>query len=195
MTLVEMIVAISIFLIGMEGFTILFVRSWQSNSFIMEEGQASLAASRGVERTVDTIRKARQSDNGEYLILSADEFDLVVYSDVDSDGDTERVHYFLDGDDFNRGVTEPSGNPAVYPAGDQTVTLLADYVVNEASDPIFSYYNRDYPGDTTNNPLATPADVGDIGMIKVHLLVNIDPVHAPDNINIQSFARLRNINN
>jgi hypothetical protein len=119
-----------------------------------------------------------------------------VYTDIDDDNTVERVHYFLDqaNDQLRRGVTEPTAAvPPTYPAGDGTVTVMANYVVNESDDPIFYYYNGNYPGDIVNNPLTTPASPGAVRLIRVHLYVNINPVHAPDNINIESFVTLRNL--
>lgn len=195
MTLVETIVAIGIFVIGIEGFALLFLKNWEINKFVIEEGEASLKASQGVQRTVDVIRKARQADTGAYLIDSANDNDLIIYSDYDNDGDTERIHYFLDGQDFKRGIADPQGAPVSYPVGDQMVNVVVDHVTNDVSVPIFSYYNRDYPADITNNPLTTPVgNINEVTLIKVHLVVNIDPVHAPNNINFQSLARLRNLN-
>ncbi len=197
MTLVELMVAIAVILISMEGFTYLFLKTWDTNKFILEEGMASVAASRATNQIVIELRGVQQSENGSYPIVTADDFDLTLYSDIDNDDVIERIHYFLDdpNDQLKLGVTEPdmSVQPATYPAGDQTVTVLASYVVNESDNPIFFYYNDDYPSDVVNNPLLTPASVGNIQLIKVHLFVNINPVHAPDNINIESFVDLRNL--
>lgn len=197
MTLVEVMVAIAIMLIAMEGFTLLFLQSWDTNKFILEEGMASAAASRATGKIVSQLRSVRQADNGDYPIESADDFDFKVYLDIDKDGVTERVHYFLDQatDELKVGVTNPvAGTPVSYPAADDTVSILANYVVNENTDPVFYYFNQNYPGDTVNNPIVTPAAVDQIRLVQVHLYVNIDPVHAPDNINIESFADLRNLN-
>ncbi len=196
MTLIELLVAISVALIAMEGFTYLFIKTWDTNKFVLEEGMASAAASRATNKIVIQLRAVQQADNGDYPIESADDFDLVFYCDVDDDGVVERVHYFLDqaNDQLNMGVSNPiAGNPITYPVSDDTVTVVTSYVVNESDDPTFYYYNDDYPGDTVNNPLTTPTNVGDIQMIRVHLYVNINPVHAPDNINIESFVDLRNL--
>lgn len=196
MTLIELLVAISVALIAMEGFTYLFIKTWDTNKFVLEEGMASAAASRATNKIVIQLRAVQQADNGDYPIESADDFDLVFYCDVDDDGVVERVHYFLDqaNDQLNMGVSNPiAGNPITYPVSDDTVTVVTSYVVNESDDPTFYYYNDDYPGDTVNNPLSTPTNVGDIQMIRVHLYVNINPVHAPDNINIESFVDLRNL--
>ena len=197
MTLVEVLVAISIMLIAMEGFTLLFLKSWDTNKFILEEGMASAAASRATSKIVSQLRSIRQADNGDYPIESADDFDFKVYVDIDKDGVTERVHYFLDqaADQLKVGVTNPvAGTPVSYPAADDTVSILANYVVNEAVNPVFYYYNQNYPGDAVNNPINTPAAIDQIRLVRVHLYVNINPVHAPDNINIESFVDLRNLN-
>ena len=196
MSLVEMIMAIFILLIGMEGVTMLFINSWKNNKFIFETGNASYAASRAVNRMVSEIRKVRQADNGDYPVESGDQFDLKVYMDVDNDGVTERVHYYLSSGALYRGITNPSATtPNTYPAGDDSTEVFANYISNSNSEPVFYYYNRDYPSDIVNNPLATPVAVENVRLIKVHLLVNIDPVNAPNNINVESFVELRNLNN
>lgn len=196
MTLVELLIAIAIMLIATEGFSLLIVKVWDNNKFILEEAMASAAASRATNQIIIQLRGIQQAENGDYPIESADDFDLTIYTDVDDDGVVERVHYFLDqpNDQLKRGVTEPTAAvPPTYPSGDQTVTVMANYVVNESDNPIFYYYNGNYPDDIVNNPLATPTSAGSIRLIQAHLYVNINPIHAPDNINIESFVTLRNL--
>lgn len=199
LSLVEMIIAIGIFVIGMAAFTMLFTRGWKSNTFIMEEGQASLAASRGVDTLVGELRRVRQGDNGSYPVESADDNDLVVYMDIDHDDATERVHYFLDETNkkVKRGVAEPiAGNPITYPSGDSTISDVISYVANSSSEPIFYYYGTGYPASP--DAIAVPVSAGqlqDIRLVRVKLLVNLKPGSAPDNIVFESFAELRNINN
>lgn len=187
LTLIETIVAIAIFTIGMEGFTLLFIRSWQSNAFILEAGQASMMASRGTQATVDTIRNARQADNGSFAIVSADDNDFIIYSNVDTDSATERVHYYLQSGTLKKGVTNPNAViPVTYPAGDQSVSVVAGSVANSIN-PVFTYF------DINNDEITTPAPVNAVKMVKVHLEVNINPNHAPDSVNIQSYATIRNL--
>lgn len=195
MTLVEVLVSIFILTIGMGGFATLFLRSWKMNGFILETGVASAAASRGVDRIVSDLRKIRQGDDGSYPIVSGGNSDLTVFLDVDDDGKTERVHYYLQNGLLKRGVTEPSSTqPVTYPTGDQTVTTIASYVANSGSQPIFFYYNDNYPGDTVNNPLSTPIAVQDARLVRVRLIVNINPNRAPESTTIESFAEFRNLN-
>lgn len=195
MTIIEVIVSIAIFVIAIEGFTLLFIRSWRANSYTIEMGQSSLAVSQGVNTMVGYLRKVRQADDGSYPVKSATSDDLVVFSDYDKDGVTERLHFYLQNSQVKMGMTEPtSGIPKSYPAGDQQTKLLADRIVNTASEPIFYYYNSNYPGDAANNPVAMPVDVSTVRLIKIFLKINIDPNKAPDSIETQSFVELRNLN-
>lgn len=194
MTLTELLVAIGILVMGMGGLSMLFLRSWRTNGFILESGIAASAASRAVRETVSDLRRVRQADNGDYPLESGEDFDLEAYVDIDDDGVTERVHYFLDGTDFNRGVTEPSATvPVTYPSGDQTVSTLVSEVANESDEPVFEYYDENYPGDTVNNPMSVPVAISDVRLVKVRIVINIDPRRAPEDTNIESMAELRNI--
>lgn len=195
MTLIEVMMAIAIMLIGIEGFTILFVRTWDNNRYTLEMGQASMAVSQGVNKMVAYIRGVRQADNGAYPVKSADDNDFTVYGDYDKDGATERLHFYKNNQDILMGVRNPSaGMPITYASGDEETITIASNIVNTSSEPIFYYYNKDYPGDAVNNPLETPAAVANVRLIKIHLKINIDPNHAPDNIELQTFAEMRNLN-
>jgi hypothetical protein len=196
LTLVEMIVAIFILSAGMLGFSLLFSTTWKSNKFILETGVTSIRVNRASSEIINNLRKVRQADNGDYPIESGDDFDIQAYLDIDNDGVTERVHYWLDdaGDRLMRGIREPSAaQPPTYAAGDGTTSVIAEYIVNDATQPLFYYYNENYPGDTVNNPLATPASIGDVRLVRVFIRMNIDPIKAPNNINIESFVDLRNL--
>lgn len=142
MTIIEMLVAITIFTLGMGGFTLLFSRVWQGNSYTLEMGQASMTASQGVNKIVKYIREARQSDNGAYPVISADDNDLVFYSDYDRDGKAERLHFYRNGADVIMGIREPSsGFPVTYASGDGETQVISSRVVNAADNPIFAYYD------------------------------------------------------
>lgn len=192
----ELIVAIAIVLICMTGITVLFINTWKYNSYTIEMGTSAMAVSQGVSKIANYIRGAMQGDDGAYAIVSADKNKFVVFSDFDKDGVTERINIYYSNGKIMMGVTDPTGTiPKTYPAGDGTTQTIASSIVNTGSDPIFYYYNRDYPGDTENNPVATPvADVSDIRLIKINLKINIDPNRAPDNIESQTFVELRNLN-
>ncbi len=195
LTLIETLVAIAIFAIGMVGFSTLFINAWRNNAYTIEMGQSNLVISQGINKMTGYIRKARQGDDGSYPIKSAGSNDLIVYSDYNEDGITERLHfYYINGTIF-MGVAIPAGTmPKVYPASDQQVIVIATKIVNTTSDPIFYYFNKNYPGDTANNPVSIPVDVSVVRLVEIHLKININPNRAPDNIEMQSFAEIRNLN-
>lgn len=193
MSFIEAIVAIAIFLLGMIGFSMLASRTWRMNSFIIEEGNATAEATKAINTIVKDLRKVRQADDGTYPIASLGTHELSVYLDDDGDGITERIHYFLSGENLMKGITKPTSNPVTYPSGDDETVILAKYITNTAAQPLYYYYNKDYPGDTTNNPLSNPA-IADVRLIQIHVWVNIKPLIAPENINLTSFVELRNLN-
>ena len=197
LTLIEMMMSITIFSMGIAGFTMLFSKTWKTNSYVLEMGQSSMNASQGVNKIVDYIRRVKQADDGAYPVKSADSNDLVLFSDYDKDGATERLHFYKSGSNILMGVTNPTTTlPKTYPTNHQEIITLVSNVVNEIDEPIFYYYNKDYPGDTTNNPLTMPVTnhLADIRLMKIFLQVNTNPNKFPSNIKIQSFVEMRNLN-
>ena len=195
MSLVEMLVAISIFAIGMLGFTTLFVRSWRQNSYTMEMGETAMAVSQGVNKLVGYLREVRQGDNGAYPVVSADDNDLVVFSDYDQDGITERLHFYLSNGNILMGIRKPTtGMPKTYASGDASTVTIISHIVNDAATPVFAYYDSSYPEDSINNPIDTPATVPNVRLVRVDLYMNIDPNRPPDNVQIKTFVEMRNLN-
>ncbi len=197
MTLVELLLAIAVVSIVMQGFTYLFIKTWDTNKFILEMGMASAMAQRANNKLIIDLRGIQQSDHGAFPIAEATNMSLTIYSDIEDDGVVERVHYYLDeaSDELRVGITNPdtSTQPSAYPGGDQETRVLARYVVNASNDPVFYYYNDDYPGDTTNNPLTLPTSLSNIQLVRIRLFINIDPIKAPNNIYVESFVDLRNL--
>lgn len=195
LTLVETLVAIALFLLGIQATVLVFAKTIQSKAYSLEMGKASFIVSRSVGDLTKYLRKARQSDAGVYPIVSANDNDITFYSDYDKDGNTERLHIFLSNGTVFMGVRDPSATfPVTYQTGDRETIQMAEHIVNTSNEPMFSYYNRDYPADVVNNPVATPADVSEIRLVKIFLKINIDPNNAPENIQQETFVEIRNLN-
>lgn len=191
----ETLVAISILLLGAQATTMVFTKTMKSKAYVLEMGKASFVVSRSMGKLTQYLRGARQSDAGSHPIVSADDNDLVIYSDYDKDGETERLHVYLTNNKVYMGTRNPSNTfPVTYVAGDEETIQLADHILNGVGDPMFSYYNSEYPEDTENNPIVTPAETSEIRLVKIFLKINIDPNRAPDNIQQETFVELRNLN-
>ncbi len=194
-TLIETLMAVAIFSIGIGGFSLLFIKTWQSNAYTIELGQSSMAVSQGMNMMVDYIRRVRQGDDGAYPIQLASNNELTIFCDYNKDTITERLHFYKNGTDVMMGITSPSATmPKTYPVGDQSVITIASRIVNNSSTPIFYYYNKDYPQDTINNPLAGSVNIPVVRLVKIYLEINLNPAHAPDNVKMQNFVEMRNLN-
>lgn len=96
--------------------------------------------------------------------------------------------------EFKKGVIEPvvgSGGKIEYPLEEEKVSTVSFYIRNVP--PIFEYYNRDWPEDTTNNPLPAPARLQETKLMKVYLVINVEPNRPPKEFELESFVQLRNL--
>jgi len=116
------------------------------------------------------IRDARQNELGAYALETANDQEIIFYSDIDYDGVIERVRYTLNGSDLEKGVVEPSGDPLSY-SSPESVRVVTD-IVRNGTDPLFYYYNAGWPEDTTNNPLAPADRISDTSQIKIIIKTN-----------------------
>ncbi len=184
-----MLLAISIFAIIMIGVTTLFGTLWKMQGFTMKLGLSSQQASYAVTRMTDLIRDARQADNGAYAVVSATEDSFTVYTDVDSDNETEQVRFFRDGGFIRMGVINPSSTiPVMYNSALEVVeTVAKDVVDNQNNIPLFSYY------DNTNTALGITPAPEDVRMVRITVRVDTDPVSPPEGVVVSSFASLRNL--
>jgi|GEM_PF-6385988 len=132
LTLVETIVTILIVSIVMLGFTLLFSRLWRVYGFTLETGIATFVASRGVDDAVANIRSARQSENGSFALISADDNEFIFYADYDDDSHVERVRYFAEDQSLKVGIIEPNleAFPVTYEAA-ESIEVVSEDVVND----------------------------------------------------------------
>jgi prepilin-type N-terminal cleavage/methylation domain-containing protein len=136
------------------------------------------------------IRAARNSDNGAYVLEKINDQEIVFYSDIDYDGQTEKVRYGLEGNDLIKGVIKPVGYPVQYPAEDEVVTTLTSNVRN-GTDPIFYYYNSGWPEDAVNNPLPQDLRLSDTRSVRIYLIVNTQRNDPQADYTLESTAQIR----
>ena len=120
------------------------------------------------------LRSLQPADTGAYPLEVAGDNEIVFYSDVDYDGDVERVRYSLAGTQMLKGVVEPSGNPTTYDLGTERVILLSAHMDNTITNPVFLYFNGDWPADTANNPLLGGSRISDTRLVRVTLNLRVE---------------------
>lgn len=194
MTLIEVLMA-SFVMTAMMGMIILVLnKTLFVNRYTIEQGLNTYSIDSSLKNFSRYLREACQSSTGEYPINSASDFELVFFSNVDDDSAIERVRIFLENTQLKMGIAEADGFPATYPENDQEERIIGTGIVNAPEQPIFYYYNRDYPKDQINNPLQGDFFPQEIGLIQLDVFVNIEPGHTPENMRMQTFIRPRNIN-
>ncbi len=317
-TIVELIVTVAIFAIAMGAVSGLIFTAYRTQAFSFQQSNAISEARRGIETMTKELREATIGDDGSYIIEKAEDYEIIFYSDIDKDGETEKVRYFIyESDsltddcatfaeggscqvDFNnfssgsietaqveicvegdldggneyvdtyadgnflgrlcqsgcnqcpglwegcstfdvtteaangsisftadgssavgfggsgfcdwqeanhsmkarfifswtetalgqavtlkKGVTQPSGYPIGYPADQEEVSALSQYVRNTL--PIFHYF------DGNDNELPAPARLEETKLMRVYLVVNIDPNRPPHDFELESSVQIRNL--
>lgn len=193
LTLVEILVALGIFLFVIVMVWLFVKQSYSVQTFSFGQATAISEARRGVETMVKEAREALTSDTGAYSIASADDFEFIFYADYDRDNAVEKVRYFLTGSDFIKGVTEASGDPLQYLPQNEVTTVISRYVRNKASEAVFSYYDGSYSGKDTDIPLTTPANPLEVKLVHIFLKINMDPNKAPVDFDLESDVQIRNL--
>jgi len=186
MTLIEILVALGIFLLATTMMWLYITNSYKIQNFSFEQSSAIEEARRGVETMTKELREALPGDNGSYPIQLAEDDELIFFADFDRDSQIEKVHYWLEGSDFKKGVTEASGTPLEYSADDEIVTTLSRYVRN-ADGKVFTYRDGDY------NELSTPSDPDSVKLVHLFLKINVTPDRAPLDFDLESDVSIRNL--
>ena len=115
-TLVEVLVAMFTFALLaalVYGFAVYY---FQSYNFSFEENQQVGIAQSGLTTMIREISEARLADNGAYAIEQALDTNFTFFADVTNDGRSDRVRYFLNGNELQKVVTEPTVVPVTYPS-------------------------------------------------------------------------------
>ncbi len=188
MTMIEMLVTLSIFIVIMLAITFSLVSFYRYNAYGVEQSAAVDSARRGIEPTINHIREATYSDEGAYPVVSASQNSFSFYSDIDRDNSVEKIRLFLDSGVFKKGVIESAGDPLTYDGQPETVFILSENVRNvDQGVNIFKYYNN------TGVEIIDLSNVSEIAFVKMSVIVNINPARSPNEFTIRASAALRNL--
>ena len=180
-TLLEIIVVMSIFIlifiIGSE----FIIKGFKSISFGSEQATAINHARKAMENLSVDLREAKKSEKGDYPLLVIEPQNFVWYGDIDNNGVTEKIRYFLDNTELKKTIIEPGLDNNYDGIG--TTQAISKYVNNQ-SENIFTYYDSD--NNETNL-------INGIRLINIKLKINVTPEIAPGDYYIESDIQLRNL--
>lgn len=191
MTLVEVLITLSIFIVLMGAITLFEynIFSYPKNiSGSYNTAQSSEALLRTMSKEMAMMMTG---DNGSYALSFAGTSSVTFFSDVDSDGAVEQVRYYLSGTILNREVIEPSGSTVItYSSGNgSTNNILGD--IRNGTTSVFTYYDGDYDGATS--AMGQPVSAASVRLIKISLILDSDPNNAPSPRIYSTAVNLRNL--
>jgi prepilin-type N-terminal cleavage/methylation domain-containing protein len=186
-TLIEVMISIAIFTVLMTAISIIFLSLYRQQGADFGMIQRTHDANNVIDMMSVQIRKANRAENGNFTLATATASSLTFYSDIDNDGLTEKVSYFLQGTDLKKNVIEP-GTGLNYP-GAGTTSIICGNVQN-GTNPIFTYYNNTYTG--TGNSLALPVQVLNVRVIGIALDLNSIDHESSYPLHVETKVQLRN---
>ncbi len=157
------------------------VQGYKTITFASEQEEAIEQARDALDIMVREIRSANSSEQGAYALLDIEAQNLTFYSDIDSDGETERINYFLEESELKRVIVE-AGELMDY-SGAGVTSTIASYVNNQEED-IFIYYDSEYLEESAIN---------NIRLVNIQLKINVTPERDPDNYWARTDVNLRNL--
>lgn len=190
-TLIETLLAVAIF-----SLVVVAIGAFQRDVFffndVLQTGLSNVTEARKVLRPfVGEVRGATPSNLGASAIASAGQKEFIFYSDIDSDGLSERVRYFVDGNTFKKGVIKPTGDPLQYVQNDEDIINVVNDVVE--ADTNFYYFDSNYNGTASSTPLSFPISPALVRLVKVDLTIDTNPNRTPGRMTITTQATIRNL--
>lgn len=138
----------------------------QSNQQLLSMSNIDQARSTLIAFT-NEIRNSIIGSDGSYPLNQAGDSQIIFFSNYKS-STTNRIRYYISGSTLYKGITLPTGSPAVYNTSFEKISTVATGVSN-ATSPIFYYYDGAYTG--TSTALAQPVNINNVRFIKINLSV------------------------
>ena len=189
MTLVEMVVAIGIYVVLMLAIFSSITSLYRYNAYALEQINEVDNARRGVSAWNRDVKEMTTAEDGTWPIAIIEPHRLGYYSDTDKDDNVEYIEYVLDGTTLRKFTYNPTGNPLTYDKTfPDTSEILSEYVqnINQAT-PTFSYF------DNTGTPLTSTSPLINVRFIQAQIIVNIDPARNPGEFMLRSSLAPRNL--
>lgn len=136
------------------------------------------------------IRSAQPSAQGAYPLEKLDDNEMIFYSDTDFDSVVERIRYTRNANILLKGITKPSGQLNEYLIADEKVITITENIQN-LTQPVFYYYNADWPQDTTTNPLPLSSRLNATRGVQCYLRINNLTNDASNDLTLEGFSQIR----
>ena len=187
-TIIELMVAAGIAAVLIAAMSLFVTRALDIPKQEIEQGRINEVARVQMERMSDAIRSATNfdgDDSGEYdggaerWIQVAQGDDISIYTDIDGDGVTEFVRYWLDGSDLWRRVMKIADDGLI----ERETIIIATDVQNKFINAalwvsVFDYYSVGGANAVQVNPLVAGLDA--VGRVEITLIIDTDLEEGPE---------------
>ncbi len=189
-TLIETIVVIAMTALIMVTLGTLLAYFYKTNAYTLQQSIAVGQARLGVEDAMKYLREASYGDDGSYPIESVATSSITFYANISNASPSiARVTYTLQQGTLYRVVEASAGNPPSYVGAPSATTTIATSVVNDATTPVFRYF------DNTGTELTMPVNISKIASIETTVVVDVNVNRAPVAFTLSGAATLRNLKN
>jgi len=140
------------------------------------------------EKSAHVMREFEQTARAASTVINASETEFKFYRFFDLTSPyPKQVRYFLDGDKFKIGETDPVGVAPniIYPSQNEIITLIIEDVVN--TDVLFKYYNG------ASVIISDPVDETNVRMVELTISLDQNPNAPPEPIVETTKIELRNM--
>ena len=172
-TLVEIIVAIGIFVLFNAVIVQIFLTAFKSTNIVFNQLDAQRQGRKVLQDFVAEMRSASYSSIGAFPVEEASSTEVIFYSNIDNDSYIERVRYSLSGRELIKGITEPTSSPLTYNTAFEATSTVVD-ILNNGTSSLFYYYDGDF-AVTSTPPLSYPIDLAKVRVVSMNL--RIDKAH------------------
>lgn len=189
-TLIEVLVAVVI--LSLLGGALLSLQHiiGKNQTMVLKNYRSIDEANRHVAVFIREVRGARSGENAAYALDTVNDNEIVFYSDIDFNGEVEKVRYAVDSSRLIKGVIKPIGYPAIYPADQEEIVILT-YNVRNQDEPAFTYYNGDWPEDIQNNPLPPAQRLSGTRTVGIYIRINPHPDNPEGDYVLESYGQIR----
>ncbi|MCX6718962.1 MAG: prepilin-type N-terminal cleavage/methylation domain-containing protein [Candidatus Taylorbacteria bacterium] len=191
MTLVEMLVAIAIFMVIMIVVSVFEVNVFSYRKIASDSYTTAQDAQTILRTMTKEIRIMSPGGDGSYALQTAATNTVMFFADINGDGGKERVKYTFSGTSILRAITSPSGSSPVYLNSNTSTSTIIVNVRNGTSTPVFEYFDSNYDGN--DSPLAQPVTTTAVRLIKLNITLDVDIKQSPMSRTYSTQVTLRNL--
>ena len=192
MTLIEIMVAVGILSVITLAVTFFAL---DVSDFGVNLGR-SLVAQQEINLTFSTLisetRSIGPSEDGSFMIADASTSTFSFYTDIDGDGQFDKVRYFLNGGILKKGVIKSAAVSPFYDPLEESISeVVHNIVITSTSSNIFYYYDKNYSGSEPS--MDQPIDKSKIRVVKTEITIDETPSDVVGRVSYYAYAMIRNL--